>query len=708
MVNMKRMLQFVIILIIMVIPFLVSAEEIESRVSSINGIVDILQVGKVTVTNIGYTRYKSLLASGKPGVSFNGIIANDYTRDVDFEVILNVYNKEMKVLKELVSTWTIPAGKSINYEEILYEEELGISLDNIAYYSVSAEIESDVDILEGRQNSKYYLENYLVMVNVLDNNVYEVQENFKATFTSSVIPINKGISFRHKYIRQDGSYVNKRAIISDIYIDDYYTLSTEDGIRLLKIGLEDEDISSKDYQINYNYNVGKDTLRNNDEFVFYLINNNLVKVDGIDFKITMPKEFDEDNIQFIDSNGIEVENVEYEVNGKVIIGRINGVITTGSSYAIRIILDDNYFINCSSNISGLTIMSVIVPIIFIIVAMLIWFINKRNNKSISYNSIYFNEKINSLELGYLYNGFVKDNDIASLLFCLTNKGYIEIIKNKKSYKIVKKCEYDGNDRVEMSFMKELFFDKEEINRKELLMSLTYLSDVIKVKLNNKKNRKNKIFTHSVFNYKLLFWIMICLIVVINTINVLIEYQPNVILFNVIVCTIGYIVLLKGLLSKNKIIEKVLYSLVALIMIVSPIVLTSYKAFIQDSLYLLAYIIGIVVILVIACIESTLSNRTSYGARMLNKIVSYKGYLTSISDKEIDKEIKNNNMCLYEVLPYTLVLGISDKWVDKFRDKEISKPDWYRVDKFSIDEFYLDVMNIYSDIFIALKNNGSKE
>lgn len=708
MINVKRMLQFMIILIIMIIPFLVNAEEIESKVSSVNGIVDILQVGKVTVTNIGYTRYKSLLASGKPGVSFNGIIANDYTRDVDFEVTLNVYNKDMNVLKKLTTIWSIPAGKSINYEQLLYEEELGISLDNISYYSVSAEIESDVDILEGRQNSKYYLENYLVMVNVLDNNVYEVQENFKATFTSGVIPINRGISFRHKYVREDGTYVNKRAIISDIYIDDYYTLSTEEGIRLLKIGLESNDISSKDYQINYNYNVGKDTLRNNDEFVFYLINNNLVKVDGIDFKITMPKEFNKDNIQFIDSNGIEVENVEYEVNGNIIVGKIKGVITSGSSYAIRIILDDDYFTNCSSNISGLTITSVIVPVIFIIIAMLIWFINKKNNESISYDSVYFNEKINSLELGYLYNGFVKDNDIASLLFCLTNKGYIEIIKNKKSYKIVKKREYDGNDRVEMSFMKELFFDKNEINRKELLMSLTYLSDVIKVKLNNKKNSKNKIFTHSIFNYKLLFWIMICLIVVINTINVLIEYQPSVILFNIIVCTIGYIVLLKGLLSKNKIIEKVLYSLVALIMIVSPIVLTSYKAFIQDSLYLLAYIIGVVVILVIACIENTLSNRTSYGARMLSKIVSYKKYLTTISDKEIDKEIKNNNMCLYEVLPYTLVLGISDKWVDKFREKEIIKPDWYIVDKFNMDEFYLDVMNIYSDIFIALKNNGSKE
>ena len=52
----------------------------------------------------------------------------------------------------------------------------------------------------------------------------------------------------------------------------------------------------------------------------------------------------------------------------------------------------------------------------------------------------------------------------------------------------------------------------------------------------------------------------------------------------------------------------------------------------------------------------------------------------------------------------MVLGISDKWIDKFRDIKIDGPSWYVVDNFELDEFYLDIMNIYSDIFIALKND----
>ena len=100
----------------------------------------------------------------------------------------------------------------------------------------------------------------------------------------------------------------------------------------------------------------------------------------------------------------------------------------------------------------------------------------------------------------------------------------------------------------------------------------------------------------------------------------------------------------------------------------------------------------------------MSNRTVYGNLMLNKIKAYKNYLIN-SDKDIiEKEFKNNKNCLYDVLPYSMVLGVSDKWIDKFRDIEIDKPSWYVVDKFELDEFYLDVMNIYSDIFIALKND----
>lgn len=702
---MKRVLQFISLFILLLIfPIFIEVKALESELSSVNRMIKYFEVGKVSIVNIGYTRYSNIHYTGKAGVSSSGMVYNKYIRDVEVEVSLNIYNDKKELLLKRNAVLSIEANSKSNYTQHFYEDEIDFSLDDIAYYSVSVNIISDVEILDSGSKDKYYLENYNVEVNVLENNVYDVNEKFTGKFYSNVKIFNKNLSFRHRYVRQDGAKINKRAIISDIKIDDYYKVSTEKGLRLLKVGKEIKGIDTKEYDISYKYNVGKDILENKDEFVYYLVSNMNVKVDGISFKIVMPKKFDKEGIRFIDFNGIELENVNYEVNGNVITGSISGVVNPGVSYAIQILLPDNYFKNASNNISGFSVCSIIIPITFMFISFILWFIYQRGNKKVTYNNIYFNEKINSLEVGYLYNGFVKDNDIASLLFQLSNKGYIEIVKNKKSYKIVKKSNYTEDDRVEMAFLKELFFDKEELTRKELLISLTDMSETIKLKLDNKKKRKRKIFTNNIFNYKLLYWLLIIIVIVVNTSNILLEYQPSVIVINSIASCIGYILLLSSLLSKNKIIEKVLYGLVALIMIVSPIILTSYEAFLQDNLNTISYVLGIVVILVIACISNTMSNRTVYGNLMLNKIKAYKNYLLSCDKDLIEKELKNNKNCLYDILPYSMVLGISDKWIDKFRDIKIDRPSWYVVDNFELDEFYLDIMNIYSDIFIALKND----
>ncbi|MGN1371772.1 MAG: DUF2207 family protein [Candidatus Coprovivens sp.] len=699
---MKRVLQFIILLLLsFVMPAMVLAERIESDLSSTIDIIKKFEIGEVIVTNVGYTRYSNILSTGRAGVLFNGNITNNYVRDVDLELTLNVYNKNKKIIEKRISVVNIPAKGKTVYNQYLYADEIDVKLDDIYYYSLEADIVSDVEILEKGQNDKYYFENYNIIVEVGENNVFFVQESFDAVFNKNVVPLNIGIPFRHTYVRNDGSKVNKRAVISDIVVEDYYSLFTEEGLRYLKIGKEDKESITKNYNFKYTYNVGKDTLKDNDEFVFYLINNLTVKTDGISFKIIMPKEFSEKNIRFIDANGINVENVNYTVKDNVIEGKIDDVINPGISYAISIELEDGYFVNCSSNVSRLTIISFVTPLLFLIIALIVLFVNKHNHKKVTFESIYFNEKLNSLELGYLYSGDIKDSDIASLLFCLANKGYIEIEKSKKNYSIIKKRDYEEDDRLEMAFMNELFLSKDVVSKKELLSSLEDLKDIIVVKLG--KKRKNKIYNRKVFNYKLLFWIMICITLVLSITNIFIEYQPSVIVVNCIVTIIGYIILLNSVVSKNSMIEKILYSLVSLILIVSPIVLTSYKAYLQDILYIIIYIVSIISILIIACIASILSDRTKYGNKMLSKISAYKNYLVFCNDEVINKELNDNENCVYEVLPYAMALGISDKWINRFIDKDIIKPIWYSTnEEFDLNNFYLDILNIYSDMFIGLQ------
>lgn len=706
--NNLRNILLMCIIFVMLCCVSVSASSIESELSSTSGIIKKFEAGKIVVSNIGYTRYSNLLSSGRSGVAITGLMHNGYVRDTEVKVILNVYDKDKNKIDQMTSTYKISKKSNMTYKEYIYADEKDYTIDDIKYYSLTTSVLSDVDILEKGENDSYYIENYHVSVNVNKNNIYNVEESFLATFKDKILPVTVGIPFRHNYVREDGSKVNKRAIISNIKVDNYYTLSTEKGIRELNIGKLDKANTKKNYLIKYDYNVGYDTLKGHDEFVYYLINNYNAKVDGVSFKITMPKKIDKEKIEFVDKNGILLDDVVYEVNGKVITGKINQVINPEGAYAIRMLLDDDYFVSESSNISSLAILSYVIPVLFITISVVVFVFVKKMNKNRKYNnSLYFNKNINSLEMGYLFNGHIKDNDIASLIFYLANKGYIKIEKGKKNYKLIKVKDYLENDRVEKIFMNELFASKGELTRGEVIKSLGNVKEKIELKL-NEETRKNKIYINSIFNYKLIYLFMILIIFIVNTVNILVEYQPSVIFINVLISGIGYIILLKGVLGHNKVMEKMLYFLVALILIITPIVLTSYQAFLVDPFYLIAYIIGLISMFIIACIANMMSNRTRYGNRLLNKILAYKNYLINCDDNVLIKELKYNKNCFYDVLPYSFVLGISDKWIERFNDKDLREPEWYKANKFKLDEFYKDMKNVYSDIYMALKNSGSNK
>lgn len=703
MIRSKNLQLIIFLLFILFWPFLVMADSYETEYSKDNGYIRDFYYGSIEMKTMRSARYANLNGKGN-GIYYDATINNHYSRHVDLNVTLNIYNENGGKLDSITKEFSIDANGSATFETYLYPSDF-YDLDDVSYFNYTLDLLTDISVTEN--NDSYYMSDYNIKINVNSNNVYDVSESFKANFKKYVDEFSLGVPLRLKYVRLDGTSVNKRIVLSDIIVDDYYTLDIEKGVRLLNIGTKDEDNDYKEYNIQYTYNVGKDTLDGNDEVVFYLVSNVNAKLNSLSFEVILPDEVDYEDVTFIDDNGLKLEDVQYQIDDNVITGKINRTIEPNSKYAIYISLPDGYFKDTLSTTSKFAIISIVVPIIFVLFTIFIWFISKKFRSNITFNKMYFNKYINSLELGYLYNGKVKDSDIATLLFCLANKGYLKISLGKKSYTITKLKEYDSNDRVEKAFMKELFYDSDSITKKDLSLSILELRDSIKMKLNDDK-RKKKLYIHPIFNYKIIFKLMIMIIFILSTANIILEYQPRVLIVNLLVCGIGYAILLRGVVCKKKIIEKVLYVLISAILILTPIMLSSYEAYIQDKMYLIFYFISIICMIIIYVVMGLMSDRTSYGSLMLKKIRGYKNYLINCSDEDIDKELKSNNNLLSDLLPYTLVLGISDKVVSKFEGKNIVKPSWYECTKFDLDSFYKNVKNIYSDIFILLKNSEIKK
>jgi len=702
---MRKVYKFLIVAIIalILIPFEVRGETFVYS-SKETGDIEDFSIDKLSFKTVQWAEYYNFKGSGKPGVSFDVFIINEYNRNVDFTVTLDIYGKNGKKLDTYEKEMSLISLTSAHYSEDIYSTDK-YSVKDVDYYTLTLDVATNISVIKDSNN--YYIDNYYMYIKVLENNVYEVNNTFRATFKNGrTSPVKYGIPLRSKFVRFDGGRLNKRAVVSDIKVPDYTVVSTQKGVREIEIGKDNLVYESKHYDISYTYNAGKDIRDGNDEFAFYIVNNNPVKMDGLKFEIEMPSNINYEDIHFIDQDGIELENVKCEVKDNIIVGEITGTIEPETMYAIYVLLPDGYFKDTISTINNYTIMSAILPICFLFITILLWYLYKKSNEKGEFNSFYFNKNINSLEIGYLYSGKVKDNDIATLLFYLANQGYIRIEKNGRSYKIIKVKDYEDNDRVEKALMKELFYDQDEIDRKDLSVVLNDMNKIMNQKLSEDKRRK-KIYLLPVLNYKLLFYIMVALILVINTINVIINYQPSVILINIISSGIGYIILFSSMRSNRNKIEKIIFFLISFIFIVTPIVLSSYQAFLEDSINLFIYIISIICMVLIVIIVGMMSNRTRYGRTMYKKINGYKRYLINVTEEDIDKELESNKNLFYDVLPYTFVLGISDKWFDKFKYYRLKEPTWYKCDKFDLKGFNKDIKNIYSDLFIALKSNNKK-
>ena len=687
---------FILPIVVLGETFVYSSEE--------TGSIEDFDIDKIHFRTVQWAEYINFKGSGKPGVYFDVFIINEYNRNVDFTITVDLYNKNDKKLDSFSKEIELISLSSGHYSEDIYSTNK-YSVKDVDYYTLTVDVATNISVIKDSNN--YYIDNYYMYIKVNDNNTYEVNNTWRATFKNHrTSPLHYNIPLRSKYVRFDGGRVNKKSVVSDIKVPDYNTVSTEKGIRLVSIGKDNLEYESKHYEISYVYNAGKDVRKDNDEFVFYLVNNNEVKMDGMKFEIEMPDEVEFDNIHFIDQDGIELENVKCDIKDNIIYGEITGTIEPETMYAIYVLLPEGYFKDFISTTSRITIFSAVLPICFLFITILLWYFYKKYNENGEFNNFYFNKDLNSLEVGYLYSGKVKDNDIATLLFYLANQGYVEIEKTSRGYKIIKLKDYENNDRVEKALMKELFYDQDVIERKDLPVVLNDMNKIMNQKLSEDK-RKKKIYLVPVFNYKLIFYIMVSIIFIINTINVIINYQPSVIWINILSSGIGYIILFSTMRSSRNKIEKIIFFLVSFIFIVTPIVLSSYQAFLDDNINMFIYVISLVCMVLIVIIVSMMSNRTRYGRYMYKKINGYKKYLLNVTEEEIDKELENNKNLFYDILPYTYVLGISDKWFDKFKFYKMKEPSWYDTSKFDLKVFNKDIKNIYSDLFIALKSNNKK-
>ncbi len=70
-----------------------------------------------------------------------------------------------------------------------------------------------------------------------------------------------------------------------------------------------------------------------------------------------------------------------------------------------------------------------------------------------------------------------------------------------------------------------------------------------------------------------------------------------------------------------------------------------------------------------------SRSDAYNAQ-LNQIVGFKSFILLAEKERLEKMLEDDPQFYYHILPYAQVLGVSDKWEEKFADITVEPPQWY--------------------------------
>lgn len=87
-------------------------------------------------------------------------------------------------------------------------------------------------------------------------------------------------------------------------------------------------------------------------------------------------------------------------------------------------------------------------------------------------------------------------------------------------------------------------------------------------------------------------------------------------------------------------------------------------------------IGCLVLALISYMCDRCVNDTEYRTKLMGELLGLHEFIKTAEMPKLKMLVDEDPAYFYNVLPYAMVFGLSDKWADLFKDIEMTNPDWY--------------------------------
>ncbi len=537
--------------------------------------------------------------------------------------------------------------------------------------------------------SDYIFESYHMDLDVSESNVYTIEENIVANFSTPRHGIYREIPVRFgkRRIKLE-NLKSSDPIIEDSVSKDYITF---------RLGSADSTvIGRKSYTLSYTYDIGEDDYDDYDELYFNLVGPGWQStIEEFTFTINFPKPIDASMIWLTGGTyGSTEERGTFSLSAdrKTLTGKAEDLYP-GEALTMRVQMEEGYFVGATVHRDytvPLSLLAVLLGIVASIFATMLF--RKHGREELFVPVVRFEppEGFSPLEVGFIADGRVDNKDLTSLLFYWADQGCLTI-------------EEESKKKITFTRVKDPATDKK--HERELFNAFFAAGDGITVTLKDLEKEKfgqamekAKMQTQSYFKgerrlndptaerKRVIIFLMAAAIVVANALAASISYLAG---GTVALLVVGFFcVVISALIAYrltsnwemrgkfSKFIKMVAMVLAILFAYIAAVIILYGVLDNGVSFSMLMAIAVVAFPAYLSFLGVVTAKRSAYAHKMLEQTIGYRDFISKVEVDKLKMMIDDDPQLFYHVLGYAIVLGLEDKWAKKFATIALDPPTWY--------------------------------
>jgi len=535
---------------------------------------------------------------------------------------------------------------------------------------------------------------------VREDNTYRITETVDVEFENLNLH-----GLLYKIPLDTSNYI--KATVGEVGVEEHQFETYSEGNNFfIKIGDKNKTVNEKErYIISYTYNIGDDGIKKYDQVYHNLISTGGdYKIENITFNIKMPKEFDVKLINFTSGEKGSKDNtkVKYEIHDDFSITGTLAWLNPKQGLTMKIKLQEGYFdqvVSRKADFADILLKySIIAFPLILIIGFIIWWRYGKSDLVVPVVEFYPPEDATPADVGYIIDGEVDSEDITSLLIYWADKGYMTIVENetkgllkKKSFTFNKIKDlpnsahnyekkmfdaiftYGNGSSVTTEDLEEKFYT--EIKALNVMITNTWHDEIFET---STIDAERMLIIFSILPIFLVLMAAVIRMAVGNLTGVAVIFTTIFILAAAVVAALSVHLFSKAILNYG---NMGLASRVILILM-SPIV-PIIVFLVCNSVYVGGVaLIAIAMSLIFNFLSCFAKKRSKKGLEYQGRLLGFKQFLLTAEKDKINMLSKENPQYFYNILPYALVLHVTDKWAKNFNNITIAPPDWYDNDSTS--------------------------